>query len=127
MTTIDIELTRKEIQELLSIFSSEEYQEREWKKNKEKTVVFPTELFSQWFDDVFNYPEDPKYLIKQKILTESEWVTIEPFHRMLYEFTEIYEKDGIDNIGKPSILEYEPWLQVRKKARETLAKLGWDQ
>lgn len=125
MGNIDIELTRKEIQELLSIFASAEFQKREWEENREKTVVFPTELFSQWFDDIFDYPDDPRRIVERKILTADEWKIMEPFYAMLEKFTELYEKEGIDNRGKTSILAYTPWIKVRKKAKETLEKLDW--
>lgn len=119
---LDTNRWRTDIQSLLRSFASEDFQRREWGENRDTTVCFPAELFAQWFDDFFDKPE---WIVQEGVLSKEEWEIIKPFHVDLKQVSKLYYKDKVDTKKGASILEYEPWLKVREKAKETLQELGW--
>lgn len=113
--------TRDEIREMLQDFASEEMQKRVWLQHPSNIVYYPPEIFHEWFDDIVS---DPERLVADKQLTQEEWDKIYPFHEFLDIFLKKYFKE--DFIKHPErLLNYEPWLEVRTKAKEALIRLDW--
>lgn len=107
------------VKRVLEYFASKEYQEEVWGDNPKNKLCFPTE-FVEWFDDTGMRDGD---------FSEQELSIIKPYIDFFYrtfDENDLRKFDGKEHL----LLTFEPWLEIRKRAQETLDKLnelGWSE
>lgn len=110
---------RDHIIEILSCFSSKEFQSKAWVEG-DKTIVFDPGEFINWFDDL--------RISELAGLTDTEKEIVIPIINEINEFTKTGYIQEMYKINIKEWIHYEPWVKIRNMSMNAvtdLKKIGW--
>lgn len=110
-----LKMTNKDhIIEILSCFSSKEFQSKAWVEG-DKTIVFDPGEFINWFDDL--------RISELAGLTDTEKEIVIPIINEINEFTKTGYIQEMYKINIKEWIHYEPWVKIRNMSMNAVTDL----